>query len=179
MRRSAGVMGLFAIVVCAGCSRFTVQSSYDPAASFQGLRTYAWKPGPQASIGDPRVSDTVVDTAVRGAVNRELTAKGFTISPADRADCLLAYDAGIDFDTSTVAITRSTNAGADAWVPRQHLQSYDFEQGTIVLMIFNPNAKLMWRGVATGMFDPTATREQREQRIADAIHKLLKPFPPL
>ncbi len=178
MRRLAGVVGVFAIVVCAGCSRFTVQSSYDPAASFQALKAYAWKPGPQPSIGDPRVSDTVVDTTVRDAVDRELAAKGFTRSPADSADFLLAYDAGIDFKTSTVAITRSTNAGADAWVPRQYIQTSDFEQGTIVLMVFNPQAKLMWRGVATGIFDPTATRAQREERITDAIHKLLKQFPP-
>ena len=179
MRRLVGgVVGLFALAISAGCSRFTVQSSYDPAASFRGLKTYAWKPGPQPSIGDPRVSDTVVDTAVRDAVDQELTAKGFTKSPVDSADVLLAYDAGIDFKTSTVAITRSTNAGADAWVPRQYIQSSDFEQGTIVLMVFSPQAKLMWRGVATGIFDPTATPEQREQRITNAIHKLLKQFPP-
>jgi hypothetical protein len=178
MRGLRGVVVLFVIAVCAGCSRFTVQSSYDPAASFQGLKTYAWKPGPQPPIGDPRVSDTVVDTAVRDAVDRQLTAKGFTRSPAESADFLLAYDAGIDFKTSTVAITRSTNAGAGAWVPRQYIQTSDFEQGTIVLMVFSPKTKLMWRGVATGIFDPTATREQREQRIADAIRKLLKPFPP-
>ena len=178
MRGLGSVVGLIAIAVCAGCSRFTVQSSYDPAASFQGLRTYAWKPGPQPSIGDPRVSDKLVDTTVRGAVDRALAAKGFTESPVDSADCLLAYDAGIDFKTSTVAITRSTNAGEGAWVPRQYIQSSDFEQGTIVLMVFSPQAKLMWRGVATGIFDPTATREQREERITAGIHKLLKPFPP-
>jgi hypothetical protein len=178
MQVSGRVVGLLAMAMCAACSRFTVQSAYDPAASFQALKTYAWKPGPQPSIGDPRVSDRVVDTTVRGAVDRELTAKGFTQSPADRADFLLAYDAGIDFKTSTVAITRSTNAGAGAWVPRQHMQTTDFEQGTVVLMIFSPGGKLMWRGVATGIFDPTAPREKREQRIADAMHKLLDQFPP-
>jgi hypothetical protein len=178
MRRLAGVVGLFAIALCAGCSRFTVQSSHDPAASFHALRTYAWKPGPQPSIGDPRVSDREVDAAVRGAVDRELTVKGLTKSSADSADFLLAYAAGIDVATSTVAITRSTNAGSGDWVPWQHIQSSDFEHGTVFLMIFNPSAKLIWHGVATGMFDHSATREQRAQRITDAMHKLLKQFPP-
>jgi hypothetical protein len=178
MRASDRVVGLLAIVMCVSCSRFTVQSAYDPAASFHALKTYAWKPGPQPSIGDPRVSDTVVDTAVRGAVDRELQAKGYGRSGADSADFLLAYDGGMDFETSTVAITRSTNAGADAWVPRQHVQRTDFEQGTVILMVFSPTGKLMWRGVAAGIFDPTATREKREQRIADAMHKLLEQFPP-
>jgi Domain of unknown function (DUF4136) len=178
MRRLGAAVALLGIAVCAGCSRFTVESAYDPAVSFQGLKTYAWKPGAQPSLGDPRVSDTVVDTTVRGAVDRELNTKGFTKAAAASADLLVAYDGGINVETSTVAITRSTNAGAGAWVPWQHLQSADFEQGTVVLMIFNPQGKLVWRGVATGIFDPTATQEQRETRIAAAIRKLLKPFPP-
>jgi len=178
IRRATLVTGILVIAACAGCSRFTVQSSFDPAASFQALRTYAWKPGPQPSIGDPRVSDSLVDTTVRSAVDRELAAKGYAKSSPDSADFLLAYDAGIDFETSTVAITRSTNAGDGAWVPRQVPQTTDFERGTVVLMVFNPNAKLIWRGVATGIFDPTATREKREQRLTDGIHKLLDQFPP-
>ncbi len=178
MHRLGGVAALVAIVLCAGCSRFIVKSSFDPRANFQTLKTYAWKPGPQPSIGDPRVSDAVVDTTVRSAVDEELMAKGFTKTSAERADFLVAYDAGVDAETSTVAITRSTNAGADAWVPMQIPQSTNFEQGTVVLMIFSPKGTLMWRGVVAGIFDPTATREQREERIADGTHKLLKEFPP-
>jgi hypothetical protein len=46
-------------------------------------------------------------------------------------------------------------------------------------MVFEPEtAKPIWRGVVTGIFDPTATPEQRRQRITDALHKLLKQFPP-
>jgi hypothetical protein len=179
MRRLSGMIGfLTAIAVCAGCSRVTVQSSYDPAANFHALKTYAWKPGPQPSLGDPRVSDRVVDTTVRGAVDRQLTSKGFTRSAVDSANFLLAYEAGLNFETSTVAITRSTNAGEDVWVPRQHLQSSDFEQGTIVLRVLSPKGKLMWHGIVTGIFDPTATPEQREQRITTAMNKLLAKFPP-
>lgn len=178
MHRLGGVAGLVAIVLCAGCSRFIVKSSSDPSARFQTLKTYAWKPGAQPSIGDPRVSDKVVDTTVRGAVDRELMAKGFTKTSAESADFLVAYDAGVDAETSTVALTRSTNAGQGAWVPVQIPQSTNFEQGTVVLMIFNPQGHLIWRGVAAGIFDPTATREEREERITDGTHKLLKEFPP-
>jgi hypothetical protein len=32
--------------------------------------------------------------------------------------------------------------------------------------------------VVSTIFDPTAAREKREQRIADAMHKLLEQFPP-
>jgi len=179
MRRATDVVGILLIAACTGCSRFTIQSSFDPAARFQGLRTYAWKPGPQPSIGDPRVSDTNVDTAVRGAVDGELAAKGYSQTSPESADFLVAYDAGIDFETSTVAITRSTNAGADAWVPRQIPQRTDFEQGTVVVLIFSrQTGKMVWRGVVTGIFDPTATAETRRQRITNGVHKLLKEFPP-
>lgn len=179
MHRLGRALGLFVIGMCVGCSRYTVQSYGDPAVNFQALKTYDWKPGPQPSLGDPRVSDTLVDTTVRGAVDRELTAKGFTKSSADSADFLLAYDGGIDFETSVVAITRSTNAGGGAFVARQHIDTADFETGAVVLMVFEPQAaKPIWRGVVTGMFDPTATPEQRRERITAAMHKLLKQFPP-
>ena len=177
MKRMTLIMAAL-VVVCSGCSRFTVRSSSEPGVNFQGLKTYAWKPGAQPSIGDPRVSDTVIDNAVRGAVDRELAAKGFTKAPADSADLLLAYYAGTDFDTSTVAITRSTNAGGGAFAPWQHVQSVSLEQGTVVLMVFDPQGKLIWRGMVTGLFDPTATPAKRQQRISDAIHELLESFPP-
>jgi len=177
--RRRGSVWLFGMVICVGCSRYTVQSSFDPAVNFQALKTYDWKPGPQPSLGDPRVSDALVDTTVRGAVDRELAAKGFSKSSAGSADFLLAYDGGINFETSVVAITRSTNAGGGAFVARQHIDTADFEQGTLVLMAFEPEtAKPIWRGVVTGIFDPTATPEQRRQRITDAVHKLLRQFPP-
>ena len=167
------------IAACAGCSRFTVESAFDPAATFRNLRTYAWKPGPQPSIGDPRVSDTLVDRTIRAAVDGDLGAKGYTPSSPQDADFLLAYDAGIDLRTSTVAITRSTLPEDGAWVPRQHLQTSDYEQGMVVLRICSRlSGKLMWRGVATGVFDPTAAPATRERRIRDVIHKLLKDFPP-
>jgi hypothetical protein len=179
MQRPGGVVGLFVIAMCVGCSRYTVQSTHDPAVNFQALKTYDWKPGPQLSLGDPRVSDALVNATIRGVVDRELAAKGFTKSSVDSADFLLAYDGGINFERSVVAITRSTNAGADAFVAPQHLNAADFEQGTVVLMVFDPRTeRLIWRGIVTGMFDPTATPEQRRQRITDAMHKLLKQFPP-
>jgi len=179
MRRLGGVVGFLALTMCAGCSRYTVQSSHDPAVNFQALKTYDWKPGPQPSLGDPRVSDKLVDTTIRSVVDGELAAKGFTKSSADSADFLLAYDGGINFETSVVAITRSTNAGGGAFVPWQHIDTANFEQGSLVLMVFEPRTvQPIWRGVVTGMFDPTATPEQRRQRITDAMHKLLKQFPP-
>jgi hypothetical protein len=179
IRRASRWTVMVLIAACMGCSRFSVESDFDPAANFRTLRTYAWKPGPRPSIGDPRVSDALVDRTVRAAVDRDLGAKGYTPASPEDADFLLAYDAGIDFKTSTVAITRTTNAVYGAWVPSQHLQSSDYEQGVMVLLIFSrPTGELIWRGVATGIFDPTAASVVREQRITDVTHKLLKEFPP-
>jgi hypothetical protein len=170
---------LLLVALCAGCSRFSVQSSYDPTASFHALRTYAWRPGPQPSIGDPRVNDALVDTTVRTAVDRDLTAKGYTKTSPDAADFLLAYGAGVDFKSSVVIINRSTVSSGGDWVGLRRIDTADFEQGTVVLTILTPQtAKPIWQGVAAGIFDPTATPEQRTQRITDALDKLLDKFPP-
>ena len=167
------------IVACTGCSRFRVESAFDPAASFKNLHTYAWKPDARPWAGDPRVREGLVDRTMHSAVDGELGGKGFTQAAPDAADFLVAYDAGVDFKSSTVALTRWTTAADGAWAPRQYAHSSDYEQGMVVLLMFDrASGKLTWRGVATGIFDPTATSATREQRLRDVVHKLLKGFPP-
>jgi hypothetical protein len=36
----------------------------------------------------------------------------------------------------------------------------------------------VWRGTATGIVDPTATPEERQQTIRDAVREVLSEFPP-
>jgi hypothetical protein len=171
--------GLLLILLCGACSRFTVQSSYDRAARFSTLRTYAWTPGPQAPIGDPRVKDALVNATVRDSVDRELNAKGYAMASPDSADMVLAYRVSVDYKSSVVLISHSTVSAGGDWAGPRRIDSSDFEEGTIVLTISSAGTgKPIWRGVAAGIFDPKATREQREQRITAALHKLLKQFPP-
>jgi hypothetical protein len=178
-RYLSAVGGVLVIALCAGCSRFTVESSHDPAANFTRLHTYAWKPGPQPSIGDPRVSDTLVNTTVRGAVDHELTAKGYAESAPDGADFLVAYDAAVDFDSSVILINRSTVSAGGDWRAPRHLDRSTYEEGTVIVYILDrQTAQPIWRGIASGIFDPTATPEQRQPRITSALHDLFEQFPP-
>ncbi len=181
MRRQGrgGVVGFLLLVLCGGCTRYTVQSFYDPGASFKNLRTFAWKPGPQPPIGDPRINDALIDASVRGAVDRDLAAKGYTKVPAADADFLLTYSAALDYKSSVMLIERSTHVGTDAWKGPRRIDTANFEEGTLVLSVFPRQSETpIWRGAAAGIFDPTATPDQRQERIAAALHKVLKEFPP-
>jgi len=73
--RTAFPFILLAGLVVAGCSRFSVRSTHDPAANFRDLRTYAWLPSEQAAPADQRVQDRYLDRRLRAAVDAELAAR--------------------------------------------------------------------------------------------------------
>src|SRR5215831_17605264 len=90
--RTAFALIVLSGLVVAGCSRFSVRSTHDPAANFRDLRTYAWLPAEQAAPADQRVQDRYLDRRLRAAVDTELRSKGFTpVEPGQRPDCLLNY----------------------------------------------------------------------------------------
>jgi hypothetical protein len=108
-----------------------------------------------------------------------LTAKGYAKVAPDAADFLLAYYAGTDSKSSVMLINRSTVSSGGDWTGPRRIDTADFEQGTVVLLMLPPDSeKPIWRGVAAGIFDPTATPEQRRQRITNGLDKLLNRFPP-
>jgi len=163
----------------AACARFTVHSDYDHAASFQALRTYDWRPGPQRSIGDPRVDDALVDSTVRGAVDRELAARGYTKGASATPDFLVAYQVGVGDKSDTVTIGERYTSGGVWSTASWYSDTSQYEEGMLSLGIIDSRTtKLMWRGIAKGIVDPTASPEEREKRIIAAVRKLLKEFAP-
>src|SRR5512138_742077 len=73
----------------AGCSSLKVNTEYDPTAPYPSYKTYAWlaaQPGPEQA---PPIRNPVVRAQVQGAVDRELKAKGFTLTTPEANPDLL------------------------------------------------------------------------------------------
>jgi len=160
-------------LLLAACSSFSVDSDYDPQASFEGLRTYAWRE-PVEAAGDP-----LTLKLVRDAADAELQARGFV--PAG---------SGPDFTIGQLIVVRqkvdvqymddywgySYRYGGPRW-SSTYVTTYD--EGSIVLDIAGgATGEPMWRGSATGIVDSTATPEERQQRIREAVREVLLLFPP-
>jgi len=177
MRAVHDIMILLAVTLVAGCSRFTVETRYDPMARFTALRTYAWRPGPPLETGDPRIDDAVLDQRLRSAIERVLAKKGFRpAAEGKKPDFLVGYYVALHQETRT----RTSNQlfGSDGQAsPRP--DTYPYEEGTLQIDIVNTaNSKLLWRGAGIGVVDPSASPDTRKKRINAAVAQILSKFPP-
>lgn len=163
---------------------------YDPGASFTGLRSYAWVPGPQQRTGDPRVDDSWVDRRVRRAIDRQLAAQGFVVASPEEADFWVGYHILL-LDKVQSSTTRryygynrawGGDAGLDlGWhlggAPATYSRRYDV--GTLTVFVEAPATRRpIWQGFAETEIDPSDDLEAREARLAKAAVLILEQFPP-
>jgi hypothetical protein len=173
-------MGVLLIApALAGCSQVTVTTDHDPSANFGALHTYAWRPGPQQGVDDPRFDSTLLDKRVRAAVDRVLASKGYrTAAPGTGADFLVGYHAVVRQKTSVQTINRWYGYRVGGWYGGPQAFAHVYDEGTLLIDIVDPaTAQLLWRGSGTGVVDPQASPEKREQRINDAVERILADFP--
>ena len=171
---------LSAALAAIACSQIAVTSDYDPATNFATYKTYDWIPTPQRPGGDPRLETPFLATRIREAVNAQMEARGYRKRESEPPDLLIAYHVAIQgkLDISTVPASYGYGyRGARAGVATTTVRPY--EEGTLVLdMIDGPTRQLIWRGAAQAEVKESATPEERQARINEAVHKLLEQFPP-
>lgn len=175
----AVIVPLVALVL-AGCSQITVTTDHDSAANFAALHTYAWRPGPQQGVGDPRFDSTLIDKRVRAAVDRVLASKGYrAASPGRTADFLVGYHAVVRQKTNTQTINQMYGYRVGGLPGGPGSRASDYDEGTLLIDVIDPaTMQLLWRGSGTGVVDPQASPEKREQRINEAVEQILAAFPP-
>ena len=160
-------IGLLALTMLAGCSQtdpIQVKSRYGPGVRPSGLGpAFAWAPAPPTDPAGSPLSNPEVRQLIHGTLERELAAKGFTLSTADAAGFWL--DCRIGRREKTDA---SVNPHGDV-----------IEEGSLVLDVLDPETgKLIWRGVAQARINREASPEMREKRLNLAVRELIKAFPP-
>jgi hypothetical protein len=180
--RALVLTGLVLILaVAAGCSTMRIETDWDTTADFSGLHTYAWLPEPDRSAEPPRVDNTLLARRVHRAVDAELAQRGIAKVDAKDADFLVTYHAAQDskLDVQTVNTGFGYTVGTWGWGfgTETYVRSYD--EGTLILDIVDPKThQLEWRGWAIAEVRPSATPEEREARINEAVHRMLARFPP-
>jgi hypothetical protein len=183
MRAKTGV-AIAALVVSAGlagCTNIKIAADYDPNASFEGLDSYAWLPRPQPKTGDARLDSTLVDQRVRRAVDSALAAKGIRLA-TERPRFLVAYNLALDKKIRVDTIHHGYGHGRYGWhgaYVATDTRVREYEVGSIILDILEPRSRnLLWRGTASAKVTESASPEQREKRINQAVSRMLERFPP-
>jgi len=162
---------------------------YDPAATFVGLRSYAWDPDP-GSTGDTRTNDRH-DKRIRQAIDTQLAAQGFIAVPPERADFWVGYHVRLvdKVKTSTIDSNSAPNhiqGSGDAdlyrgWLRGGSQSTYQlrYDVGTLTVFIAAPATREpIWRGYARAEIRPSDDRETRDKGLAKAAVMILEKFPP-
>ena len=176
------LLGIVLIAALGGCSTMTVTSDTDPSASFTGFRTYEWMTETPTKTGDPRIDgNSILASRIRSSVERQLAAKGYEKRSSGTPDFLVGYHASLEKKTS-VEMLNDYYRYDRGWGWRYRgpqTYVYEYDEGTLVLDIVDPKTrKLLWRGSATDVVDPTASGEARQKKINEAVTQILEKFPP-
>jgi len=176
------LIAMLGIALLAGCSLYDIKYDYDVDSNFAAYKTYNWIPRTiSEASGSAKTaiqSNSLLDERIRKAVDTQMQAKGFTLDEAN-PDVMVVYHTGAE-NKIDVTDWGYTYAGS-YWGGGlgRSVDVYQYTEGTLIVdMVATDNKKLVWRGSATGVVDPSSSPEQREARINDVIGRIFEKYPP-
>jgi len=166
------------IVLPGYAASLAVNYDYDTAADFTALNTFNWMPATGNAAGDQ-----LLVNKIRNTVDAQLQAKGRKIA-TDNPTFLIGMElsgkttyggsTGVGLSLGIpVGRAGTINVGGGRSKPRET------KEGTLVMHFVDAKTKsLVWRATATDAVDPSATPEQKQQKINEVIAAMLAHFPP-
>ncbi len=181
VRLAAAVMGL---ALLGACSHVQIRYDYDARANYAAYKTFDWMAASKrAKEKAGKVENPIMDRRVKGAIERELTAKGFKLEPSADPDFLVTYYPVYQERAYRTTTHVGWGWGYHPWwgvrTGTAVSQVHHYQEGTIVLEIvdFKTN-QLIWHGAAEGALTGLETPEDAEEVVAREVHRLLEGFPP-
>jgi hypothetical protein len=182
-RISAGIIVL-AVLAAVGCSpKMEISTTYKPAdiQAISEYKTYSWLPLPKA--GDSRINNEFVAEHVVPEVDRILAEKGLRRDTTGTAEFKVGYIVTMQdiTDVKSVNTYYGYEYGYEGASGPGYTATYDvsYEKGSLIIdMVDIKSEQLIWRGTAQGKADPDSDPSKRQQRLEEAVQKILKEFPP-
>jgi hypothetical protein len=149
--------------------------SYNHAANFGGLTTYAWYADPNWKMpgGNSMVDGAFVDRHVREAVDEALQKKGYRKIESGDPSFFVAYQ------TDAAGVVSQDKYGTYGWWSWAYVDYYGTKyrkQGMLVLDVRDAKRELVWRGARIAMVGTNP--EELARDIDSAVNLLLGEFPP-
>jgi hypothetical protein len=183
-------MGLLLAIILLGISDTLVAQEdasnkvvvdFDKTADFSKYKTYkfiAAKIVTEAGFVDA-TTNMPVKTRVETALNKQLTAKGLTLSDQN-PDLLINYIGGVKNREQAKQVSQDNtynNWAPAAWYGDQWNEwwSNDYKKGTLVIDLVDVKGeKMVWRAYCTG----DVHKSEAESSIKEAIAKAFTKYPP-
>ena len=160
-----------------GCSeRLRVRSDYDKDINLNLYKTYSWLPVKEIeSKNNPLVYNELTDKRIKRAVDAQLKIKTIQ-NTTDAPDLRVHYHIVID----SKSMVRPSMYGynySQYWI-RNQMDVYQYREGTLIIDLMDANNNsLIWRGWGTAILE-NGDIDLTEEKINDAVYKILKEFPP-
>lgn len=175
----AGVVGILALALAA-CSSVQVNQDWDPSASFDGQKTWAWQGSTPDPTGNTRLDDPLLHARVQSAIEKSLAEKGYAKAPSGKPDFQVAYHVALQqkLDARTIYTGYGPYRG---WYGVGGTQTVvdTYDVGTLLIDFISPETNnVIWRGSGQSRIQELKTPLERQARIQDAVDRILKQFPP-
>ncbi len=207
MKATKFILSLCLIAGLMGCSTALVKSDFDHGVNFAGHQTFDWAPQPQKADSAYYAQNSLLEKRLHNAVERELAAKGFRKQATGMPDFLITYRVHFDDKLEVISHGYDYwpeyyggywpsyyGFGFSYWTDRYNFgfrsRYYDgpgfygtegpylreYNEVTLTLDFLNPETKaLIWRG---WYVDKVEDVYLREEKITEAVKRILEKFPP-
>jgi hypothetical protein len=177
------IIALLGLLV-AGCG-IPVKQDYDSSINLNALQSFNWRSAVQEPTGNKLVDNSLLDSRIRAAVERELTAKGHR-KVANGSDYLVAYNYSVQsrmerdpYNSSVGVGVGRGGHGSFGGIGFNFGRERDYEQDTLIIDVIDPaTGKLFWRGFMQQRLVWESDPEDSTARINKAVAAILNKFPP-
>lgn len=179
------VLSCVLILLVAACSSVNVQTELDGTANLGALRSYGWLEATEASLKGVRVENPEVESWVKGAVEKEMMKKGYTMNSGGNPDFFISWFGAVETKVKVDSINHfysSYGYGpvASSMPPESQLdgKSREYKEGSILLDVIDPvSQKILWRGVGTDKVLQDLDKEEVALYVNRVVKSILKSFP--
>ena len=184
MNRVTTAVVVLVVLAALGCSgKMEISTNFKPAdvQTIADYKTYSWLPRPDA--GDTRINNEFVAEHVVPAVDRILAEKGFRKDTTGTADFKVGYIVTVQdiTDIRSVNTYYGYEYGYEGATGPGYTTTYDqsYEKGSLIIdMVDIESEQLIWRGTAQAKTNPDTGRDKQQNRLEEAVQKILEKFPP-
>ena len=156
-----------------------VHYNYDRSANFAAYKTYQWVDLPG------RVTDRLIDQAIRRSIDEQFAQKGLTKVESD-AGLQVGYQAVISLEKGVNLSawgTRSGPGGFGGWGGLDSGtvtgQTSAIQVGVLIVDLYDPaKEQLIWRGDASKTIDLKKDPDKNYKNLQKVMAKLFKYYPP-
>lgn len=170
MKQLSLVCMLLGALLFTSCNAVSVASDYDRSANFANYKTYTFH---QKGLDKLSIND-LDKRRIIDALNKEMTAKGFTKVDSD-ADLVINVLAS---SSQEISIDNDYYGpyGYGYWGGRYPYVS-EYTAGKVIVDIVDDKRNiLVWQGVGSGL--NLSKIEAKSEKIPQAINEILAKFPP-